>query len=916
MGLPSNAPVDPYYNVNYLKKLTLDQLQTLYNSLVGTVTVSARAADTSPSTSVTLTVSDSTKYANGYRVIGYQLKIVGDAIVTAVPDGNSITIQYQEQIFPKIQAGTVLYFVPNYNSDQFKNYQWLVAQLTGQYLSCSQIESEFAFPGLFKLSDYLGLSAQISLKPIAWSQFYGITNDYYPYEVDPYNNPISTNQTLAQFIGGPTSSLTLVQSGWIKGNTIPTAQQSSYTNCVGTAMIDTVELHIGGQLIETITGEYIQNYMDMTTELQNKPALTILYGKDDYSALYNSRTYIINLPFYFYRETGLAIPLVALYRQDVEFLVRFNNFGSNYTDGADFSQFQMTPNPGNSIQIGSIVKQFNYTTLTLASGTYTGVIKDGMELLIDLSAYGVDANAIAVIDSTHPIKVNGISYSNNPDFWNSIILNSQNTDDFTISGSYPQIVTGSNTVNVITTNSTGFIVPGAMNTNATTMTFNGDPAYVSALRDESSFYFPEPIDISSITTDDDNRVYVTTNEPHKLTMGQSIYIDQVTPSIFNGRTTINVTGPYTFTYLLNYNGSGQNGRVQASPIIVSNIIGDGTTSTVYTAEPHYLASNTIVNISGMSNAIDVISSNSFTLNSDFNGTSTNGYITSYTIPSGFTLTLSTPTVSEINPGSFSSVATHPSSTSLQLWVRFTPVTVAHQGGSYDKQLLFVFPLVQPGNIQTYVPRLDSQILPFMDVTVIGEFAFLTGPELNFFRERKLTYLVSQLQISKNRLPKGSVGGYFQLNFINPVTQIQVFIRNDRNIDANRVYLNKNVDLFDYSQNGLINMGLTFNGQDAFSTSAIDSTYLGALEVLDKRTAPAYKDGIVTSNIFMYAFCMKPEAISNPSGHVNFSRIRQQILEVNMTPDLFYEKQVNIYATNYNILRVHHGLAGLLFNSSM
>jgi len=678
MVLPPNAPVDPYYNINYLKKLTLAQLQTLYNSLVGTVTVSARAADTSPSTSVTLTVSDSSRYSNGYRVIGYQLKMVGDAIVIAVPGPDSITIQYEEQIFPAIQAGTELYFVPNYTGYQFSNYQWLLAQLSGQSLSCAQIESEFAFPGLFKLSDYIGLSAQISQKPIAWSQFYGITNDYYPYEVDPYNNPISTTQTLAQFIGGPASSLTLVQSGWIKGNTIPTAHQSSYTNCVGAAIVDSVELRIGGQLIETITGEYIQNYMDMTTQLQNKPALTILYGKDDYSALYNQRTYIMNLPFYFYRETGLAIPLVALYRQDVELLVRFNNFGSNYTVGADFSEFQMTPNPGNSIQIGSIPYQFNYTTLTLASGTYTGVIKDGMELLIDLSAFGVDANAVAVIDSSHPITIDSVQYSNQADY------------------------------------------------------------------------------VPLLSTAD----------------------------------------------------------------------------------------------------------------------------------------------------------------SMTLWLRFTPVTVSYQGGSYDKSLLFVFPLVQPNNIQTYIPRLDSQFLPFMDVTVIGEFAFLTGPELNFFRERKLTYLVSQLQISKNRLPKGSVGGYFQLNFINPVTQIQVFIRNDRNIDANRVYMNRNVDLFDYSQNGLLNMGLTFNGQEAFTSSAIDSTYLGALEVLDKRTSPTYKDGIVSSNVFIYAFCMKPEAISNPTGHVNFSRIRQQILEVNMTPDLFYEKQVNIYATNYNILRVQHGLAGLLFNSSM
>jgi hypothetical protein len=46
-----------------------------------------------------------------------------------------------------------------------------------------------------------------------------------------------------------------------------------------------------------------------------------------------------------------------------------------------------------------------------------------------------------------------------------------------------------------------------------------------------------------------------------------------------------------------------------------------------------------------------------------------------------------------------------------------------------------------------------------------------------------------------------------------------------------------------------------------------------------------------------------------------SRIKQQVLEINVTPDNFYNKQLHIYALNYNILRVENGLAGLLFNSS-
>jgi len=679
MVLPPNPPQDPYYNINYLTKLNLAQLQALYTLLAQTVLVSARPADLVGSTSVTLTVSDSGQYGNGYLIKGSQLKIFGDAYVIAIPDSTSITIQYTYQVFPEIPNGTYLSFVPpigkivtTVDNYQYKSRQWLIAQLTGQVLSALQIENEFSFPGVFKISDYIGLAAQISIKPIRFSDFYGITNDYFPYEVDPINVPISTTQSLPEFIGGPSSSLSLLQAGWVPGNTIPTAIQSAYTNCVGTAIIDSVELRIGGQLIEVITGEYIQNYMDMTTELQNKPALTILYGKDDYSAITNNRTYIINLPFYFYRETGLALPLVSLYRQDVELYFKFNNFGRNYNIGADYSQFSMTPT-SNNITVGSIEKSFDRTTLSLSGGIYTGTVYNDMELLIDLSAFGIDSNAVTVIDSAYPITIDGTNYTD--------------------------------------------------------------------------------------------------------------------PVIYN-------------------------------PLL-------------------------------------------------------------------------------------------PTATDVQLWVRFSPVKTKYYGGSFGKPLLFVFPLLQPNNIQPYVINTNN----FINATVIGEYAYLTGPELNFFKTRKLTYLIAQLQVSKNRLAKGSVGGYFELKFINPVVMLQIFIRNDRTINANKVYLNKNVDLFDYSQNGLLNMGLYFNGQEAFTTAATDAVYLGALEVLDKRTAPAYAGSKVTSNIFMYSFSLKPEVLSNPSGHVNFSRIKQQVLEINMSPDPFYEKQLDIYAINYNILRVEHGLAGLLFNSS-
>ena len=224
MVLPSNPPQDPYYNINYLLKLTVAQLQALYTFLSQQTLVSTRPADTSPTTSVTLNVSDSSLYGSGYLIKGSQLGIVGNAIVSAVPSSTSLTIQYNYQIFPAIPSGTYISFVPaNPVSYQYTNKYWLIAQLTGQSLASSQIETEFSFPGQFKLSDYIGLSVQISSKPVYWSQFYGITNDYFPYEVNPAQSSITTNQTPAQFTGGPESSITLFQSGWIQGNTVPYA---------------------------------------------------------------------------------------------------------------------------------------------------------------------------------------------------------------------------------------------------------------------------------------------------------------------------------------------------------------------------------------------------------------------------------------------------------------------------------------------------------------------------------------------------------------------------------------------------------------------------------------------------------------------------------------------------------------------
>jgi hypothetical protein len=52
---------------------------------------------------------------------------------------------------------------------------------------------------------------------------------------------------------------------------------------------------------------------------------------------------------------------------------------------------------------------------------------------------------------------------------------------------------------------------------------------------------------------------------------------------------------------------------------------------------------------------------------------------------------------------------------------------------------------------------------------------------------------------------------------------------------------------------------------------------------------------------------------NPGGQVNFSRIREKNLHINLVPSI-YDRTLHIYAQSNNILKVKDGMAGLMFTS--
>jgi hypothetical protein len=63
---------------------------------------------------------------------------------------------------------------------------------------------------------------------------------------------------------------------------------------------------------------------------------------------------------------------------------------------------------------------------------------------------------------------------------------------------------------------------------------------------------------------------------------------------------------------------------------------------------------------------------------------------------------------------------------------------------------------------------------------------------------------------------------------------------------------------------------------------------------------------------MYSWSLYPERYY-PTGQVNMSRIIHKLLTVEIAPLYVSGKNaVRVYAENYNVLRIEHGLAGLRF----
>ena len=144
------------------------------------------------------------------------------------------------------------------------------------------------------------------------------------------------------------------------------------------------------------------------------------------------------------------------------------------------------------------------------------------------------------------------------------------------------------------------------------------------------------------------------------------------------------------------------------------------------------------------------------------------------------------------------------------------------------------------------------------------------------------------------------GGGFYDGGVGPVSFVS---------DAGAFVLNEtSLTMHCWGENPVVTAKLQLNGQDRFSER--EGTYFDLVQPYQHHTRSP------DTGINVYSFALRPEE-HQPSGTCNFSRIDNATLQLvlsNNTVEGTKTAKVRVYATNYNVLRIMSGMGGLAYSN--
>lgn len=373
------------------------------------------------------------------------------------------------------------------------------------------------------------------------------------------------------FVNGTlTSPWTLVQGGWIYGFLPPT--DSSYVDSVANKLIKDVRIMVGKQTINDFSGEYIELYNDLSTTYENQAIYKLLCGKYDSAQASQSRTYYVKIPLGFKSIPHLTYQNMEI-QIDFEILTNLSttiNPGTDFFDPLSYTTFDATDN---------VVKLQGELINTIATLSFEEYI-----------AFRTKAGSVVIYNSTKPIDdsnsysvVSSYLYAIGESFFTDFTtlgqtLYAQAYNNFLLRGNIPDLVDGD--------------ISG----------FTGND-------------FLPTLPISTITNiyfaADGVGGYIQTATPHYIRTGDTITIQNASPSNFNGSYTANVITSTTFDFLTDNAGvaSSPGDTITKGTVVLTNtlITQFSTGVQVTTSVPHYYSAGDQIQITGSTGYDGIIS---------------------------------------------------------------------------------------------------------------------------------------------------------------------------------------------------------------------------------------------------------------------------------------------------------------------
>jgi len=194
----------------------------------------------------------------------------------------------------------------------------------------------------------------------------------------------------------------------------------------------------------------------------------------------------------------------------------------------------------------------------------------------------------------------------------------------------------------------------------------------------------------------------------------------------------------------------------------------------------------------------------------------------------------------------------------------------------------------------------------VDASLWVDYLFLENEERRKFASCNLEYLIEQLQVNTIGIDQKVV--QVPMTFNHPVKEL-IWV-----LQINPIYqfgVNKRYEFFDFSNGEKVpgdtieSATIRLNGDERFKRR----------EAFVFRVLQPYQYHTRTPRnfIYLYSFSLRPEE-HQPTGTCNFSRIDSADLDIVLNECVIQkDTQCNIYATNYNVLRIEAGICGVVYS---